>query len=896
MVGYSSIKAVHRPFFPRPALMTTTFAALLFIYFLAVCTSQYRCFTEGNDPAYGNALNMEGGNANGFRRRQMLEKSFSSPSLGGSYLVDSENFPRQEAGYRNVPTSHRKAPTSAPAPSPAPTSFPGGTLTPSSGPEYSSAILAVAITVPVTAGLTALLALCCFLVYRQRSTSANCSSDGGSGRLKHKDDRPLLNSWLSKWSDSKKESAVFSVDASPSGGDGRKLEYLHSSSSHYALPYAEKNEMENAFFRPDKSSPVDNDSSRFGTFTVTNGPGSTHDIIFDGQTASPLRPVQLPSAMPSSSGVSPALAATTSPSERTPQVITQSTPGKGGPPPPPVPAKSGGPPPPPPLPPKSGGGPAAPLPIVTDSKPGGPPPTPPGLPPLRIPQPGGLKPPTSKPTSQPSTSSQEAEAGNVDVKLKPLHWEKVKPNAEHTTVWDNLLDGSFQLDSLSVESLFQYLPPAQAKNQGDKKTPLKEGPITILDPKKAHVMAIQLRGLGITADEVCEALLEGDEEDLTSDVLEAMVKMEPVGDELRKLREFSGDRSKLGPAERFLLAVLDVPSSFQRIKTMLFRSTFRDDLLQVEEAITVLEMGCKELKGSRAFSKLLEAVLKTGNRLNMGTNRGGAQAFKLDALLGLKDVKGTDSKTSLLHYVIQEIIRKEGERAARAVNEDSNTGSSPASPSSAASTPSGYTPTGALYPGQSFPRDAKQVELTSKHLGIQVVMGLSTELSNVKRAAGLDIDALLSSMNKLSSGLKACKASLRKYFQSTEDGFLALGGDDGQENIELSNDVFNDSMMSFVRRAESDINRVEQDLNAVLESVKGVSIYFYGEVKKNEPFLKVFQVVGDFLVVLDKVVKDVVETERHRDSKPALNFALLFQAEQEEPLLMNAVLRVIIRA
>lgn len=280
-------------------------------------------------------------------------------------------------------------------------------------------------------------------------------------------------------------------------------------------------------------------------------------------------------------------------------------------------------------------------------------------------------------------------------------------------------------------------------------------------------------------------------------------------------------------------------------------------------------MACKELRGSRAFVKLLEAVLKTGNRLNMGTYRGDAQAFKLETLLRLADIKGTDQKTSLLQFVIREIIRAEGARAAGAMNEDTPRSSSPTSPNSAASTPSGTTPMAgicaALYAGQSSGNETKQKELMSKHLGIQVVMGLSTELSNVKRAAGLDIDALTSSMNKLSTGLKTCRSSLRKYFKSTEGGLLALGGDTVEENIELSNDVFNDSMMSFVRRAETDVARVQQDLNSVLESVNGVSIYFYGEVRKGDPPLRVFQVVKDFLIVLDKAVKDVAEADRLRD-------------------------------
>ena len=51
--------------------------------------------------------------------------------------------------------------------------------------------------------------------------------------------------------------------------------------------------------------------------------------------------------------------------------------------------------------------------------------------------------------------------------------------------------------------------------------------------------------------------------------------------------------------------------------------------------------------------------------MNDGTFRGGANAFKLDTLLKLSDVKGADGKTTLLHFVVQEIIRSEGIRDAR---------------------------------------------------------------------------------------------------------------------------------------------------------------------------------------------------------------------------------------
>ncbi|RVW57492.1 Formin-like protein 6 [Vitis vinifera] len=148
--------------------------------------------------------------------------------------------------------------------------------------------------------------------------------------------------------------------------------------------------------------------------------------------------------------------------------------------------------------------------------------------------------------------------------------------------------------------------------------------------------------------------------------------MAPTKEEEIKLRDYSGDISKLGTAERFLKAVLDIPYAFKRVEAMLYRANFDTEVKYLRKSFQTLEKlfmrphylpnlsaASEELKNSRLFLKLLEAVLRTGNRMNVGTNRGDARAFKLDTLLKLVDIKGTDGKTTLLHFVVQEIIRSE---------------------------------------------------------------------------------------------------------------------------------------------------------------------------------------------------------------------------------------------
>jgi len=107
--------------------------------------------------------------------------------------------------------------------------------------------------------------------------------------------------------------------------------------------------------------------------------------------------------------------------------------------------------------------------------------------------------------------------------------------------------------------------------------------------------------------------------------------------------------------------------------------------------------------------------------MNVGTFRGGAQAFKLDTLLKLSDVKGTDGKTTLLHFVVLEIIRSEGVCATRAAKEQSTSVSS-------------------LDTNNVTDDNKEKTEDGYKQLGLKVVSNLCDELQNVKKAAILDAD------------------------------------------------------------------------------------------------------------------------------------------------------------
>ncbi|XP_049356492.1 formin-like protein 5 [Solanum verrucosum] len=496
------------------------------------------------------------------------------------------------------------------------------------------------------------------------------------------------------------------------------------------------------------------------------------------------------------------------------------------PPPPPMPSAGG------PRPPAPGPPPPPPIPIRAKAGPRPPPPPGPGVTPPR-PPPTGLKPPRPSPLGSNASSSASVEGSESDpskTKLKPFFWDKVLANPDHSMVWHQIKSGSFQFDEDMIESLFGYAHADKDKNGPKKDSMFQDASkqyVQIIDQKKAQNLAILLKALNVTTEEVCDALKEGNE--LPSELLQTLLKMAPTADEELKLRLYNGDLSRLGPAERFLKVLVDIPFAFKRLESLLFMCSLEEEASMAKESFATLEAACTELRKSRLFHKLLEAVLKTGNRMNDGTFRGGAQAFKLDTLLKLSDVKGIDGKTTLLHFVVQEIIRSEGIRAARARDRGSVSS----------------------IKSDDLPEDQSQdAEEYYRSTGLQVVSGLSSELENVKKAAILDADSLTGTVSKLGCALKESRDFLNSEMKNVDD-----------ENR------FHQTLKSFVQNAELDIMWLFEEEKRIMALVKSTGDYFHGNAGKDEG-LRLFVIVRDFLIILDKVCIEVKNAQRKLNGTP----------------------------
>ncbi|TVU05775.1 hypothetical protein EJB05_48958 [Eragrostis curvula] len=437
-----------------------------------------------------------------------------------------------------------------------------------------------------------------------------------------------------------------------------------------------------------------------------------------------------------------------------------------------------------------------------------PPPPPPNKPPKSLKAQNFGQPPLPPPLP---LSVQVGKDGLPLPRLRPLHWDKVRAASNRSMVWNDIQSTSFEFefDEQMIKCLFAYNFQGPARNEEAKSKTLSTSK-HVIEHHKLQNTTILLKTLNASTEQVCSSITEGI--GLSVQQLEALVKMKPTKEEEEKLLGYDGDINMLDPAENFVKALLTIPMAFARIETMLYKETFDDEVAHLKMSFSMINGACFELRSSKLFIRLLEAVLKTGNRMNVGTIRGGASAFKLDALLKLADIRGSDGKTTLLHFVVKEMARSQGLKALDKTSETSKYRDA--------------TPTG---------RDEY------REMATEFVSELSNELGNVKKVASIDLDTLKSSISNLSHGLAQLTKLIEKDVSSSD-----------------KNQNFLQCMRSFQAYAESTMQELKVGEAQVLLRVRELTEYYHGEVSKDDSnLLHIFVIMRDFLGLLDRVCREI---------------------------------------
>lgn len=157
-------------------------------------------------------------------------------------------------------------------------------------------------------------------------------------------------------------------------------------------------------------------------------------------------------------------------------------------------------------------------------------------------------------------------------------------------VWHHLKDGSFKLNEETMVNLFGYVAAQNKKERGKMDSNLHPQPklIQIIDVKKSQNLAILLKALNVTTEQVCDAVKKGTQ--LPVELIATLLRMAPNQEEELKLRLYDGDINQLGLSERFLKELVEIPFAFKRLEALLFMGALHEDYHMAKESFAILEV------------------------------------------------------------------------------------------------------------------------------------------------------------------------------------------------------------------------------------------------------------------------------------------------------------------
>lgn len=249
-----------------------------------------------------------------------------------------------------------------------------------------------------------------------------------------------------------------------------------------------------------------------------------------------------------------------------------------------------------------------------------------------------------------------------------VHWNTIG-EVKSTSVWALVNQDQdvkdIEIDESEFAELFQAELGQAAIPESDNTK--NRNAVKVIDPKRANNGGIVLARLKITYEEMAGAIDSINEKAMTVEQVQGILEYIPTKEEKSALRKYMTTSDKdsadafddLCECEKFMVAMMTVKHSKEKVRALLFKLQFRQCVADMEKDVFMVEKACDELRNSIRLRKLLGIVLNIGNRLNTAgpTRKGKAGAFTIESLLKLNQAKAFDKKTTFLQYIIMVVKR-----------------------------------------------------------------------------------------------------------------------------------------------------------------------------------------------------------------------------------------------
>ncbi|GFR84521.1 inverted formin-2 [Elysia marginata] len=236
-------------------------------------------------------------------------------------------------------------------------------------------------------------------------------------------------------------------------------------------------------------------------------------------------------------------------------------------------------------------------------------------------------------------------------------------DSREDNIWKEVLEmeDPVKVEYDKIEQLFCQKVVDTTKKVEQPKQTKAQTEVNLLDMKRSMNANIFLKQFKASNEEIVKMIKDGDNATIGAERLRGLHKILPEKDEIMMIKNYEGDRSKLGNAERFYQQLSELPGYEIRIDGMLLKDDFRVAMDSLRPNVEVMITACNKLLNSSSLKGFLRYVLHAGNFINAGGYAGNALGFKVASLNKLMDTRANKPRVTLLHYLVEEAEKEHEE-------------------------------------------------------------------------------------------------------------------------------------------------------------------------------------------------------------------------------------------
>ena len=207
--------------------------------------------------------------------------------------------------------------------------------------------------------------------------------------------------------------------------------------------------------------------------------------------------------------------------------------------------------------------------------------------------------------------------------MTKIYWNPIPQDALSGTIWEKLSNDRFiEIDAKHFELQFQVRPskPLTARQSVAGSLSTDHNKRTVSKKRSQHILSV-LNVLNLSHDQIRSAMLEMDEEVLSTDKLADLMAIVPNVEEQRRWEHIESTKSSsTKTAELFLHSMHDFHALDDRLKMWMFARNFNEVCDSMMAQYHAILRACNAISSNQGLRLLLQIVLALGNRLNSSSS------------------------------------------------------------------------------------------------------------------------------------------------------------------------------------------------------------------------------------------------------------------------------------